>query len=500
MEANKSAMKALLMNRVGDWGLTIGILYIYNVYQNYDYSVISGVGGVMAKEAGGYIMVMTIYILIGAIAKSAQIGLHCWLPNAMEAPTPVSALLHAATLVTAGVYLIIRTSPILEMVPSSLMVISGIGGMTALYGAIAGMYQNDIKRIIAYSTCSQLGYMVLACGVSQYSVALYHLFNHAYFKALLFLSAGCIIHGVGDEQDIRKMGGMVKLIPMIYTCVLIGSLSLMALPYLSGYYSKDMILEVSYSQYKLNGRVTNWLGLITATITSLYTIRMISYTFFNSPNGRRKVYEGLKVSEGMKEGLYVVPLIILAMGSIFLGYLTKEIFVGVGTTFMSSVFVHPINNIGIEIEEIGSFIKVLPVVATLMGGVMYLVLRLGRVLVNMGEEGVLNTKYGNVSILKYRGRLINMIVARLLRGYDWWDNIYNGMVISGGSKVSYIMVKVVDKGVLEILGPLGLKRLFKRVSRRMMELDSGYIPHYGLYIIVGTVIILMSIVGEGYIS
>ena len=145
------------MNRVGDWGLTIGILYIYNVYQNYDYCVISGVGGVMPKEAGGYIMVMTIYILIGAIAKSAQIGLHCWLPNAMEAPTPVSALLHAATLVTAGVYLIIRTSPILEMVPSSLMVISGIGGMTALYGAIAGMYQNDIKRIIAYSTCSQLG-------------------------------------------------------------------------------------------------------------------------------------------------------------------------------------------------------------------------------------------------------------------------------------------------------------------------------------------------------
>lgn len=248
VEANKSAMKALLMNRVGDWGLTIGILYIYSIYENVDYNIISGMGGVIPKEGGGYITVMTMYILIGAIAKSAQIGLHSWLPNAMEAPTPVSALLHAATLVTAGVYLIIRTSPIIEMVPSSLMVISGLGGLTALYGAIAGLYQNDIKRIIAYSTCSQLGYMVLACGVSQYSVALYHLLNHAYFKALLFLSAGCIIHGVGDEQDIRRMGGIMKRMPMIYVCVLIGSLSLMALPYLSGYYSKDMILEVTRGQ------------------------------------------------------------------------------------------------------------------------------------------------------------------------------------------------------------------------------------------------------------
>ena len=326
--------------------------------------------------------------------------------------------------------------------------------------------------------------MVLACGVSQYSVALYHLLNHAYFKALLFLSAGCIIHGVGDEQDVRKMGGMVKVIPMIYTCVLIGSLSLMALPYLSGYYSKDMILEVSYSQYRLNGRVTNWLGLITATITSLYTIRMMSYTFFNSPNGRFEVYDEMRNSEGKKEWVYMIPLMILAMGSIYLGYLTKEVFVGVGTTYMSSMFVHPINNIGIEVEEIRGYIKLLPVVATLMGGVVYVVLRVGRIKVSMGGVGV-----------RYRGRWMNMIVGRMLKGYDWWDNIYNGIVISGGSKVSYMMVKIVDKGVLEVMGPLGLRRVFGRVSRRMMELDSGYIPHYGLYIIIGTMIIIMSMMG-----
>ena len=256
----------------------------------------------------------------------------------------------------------------------------------------------------------------------------------------------------------------------------------MALPYLSGYYSKDMILEVSYSQYRLNGRITNWLGLMTATITSLYTIRMISKTFFNSPNLRLRVIYRMNDKEGVKELMYMVPLMILAMGSIYLGYITKEVFVGIGTTLMNSMFVHPMNNIGIEVEEIEGGIKVLPVVATLMGGVIYMVLRVGRVKVEMGE-------------VEYRGRGLNMIVPRILRGYDWWDNIYNAIVISGGSKVSYMMLKIVDKGVLEILGPLGLRRVLRGVSRRMMELDSGYIPHYGLYIIVGTVIVLVGMMG-----
>lgn len=541
MEANKSAMKALLMNRVGDWGLTIGILYIYGVYQNVEYSIISGMGGVMMGEGGitgSYmrgIEVMTVYILIGAIAKSAQIGLHTWLPNAMEAPTPVSALLHAATLVTAGVYIIIRTSPIMEMVPSSLMVVSGLGGMTALYGAIAGIYQNDIKRIIAYSTCSQLGYMVLACGVSQYSVALYHLLNHAYFKALLFLSAGCVIHGMGDEQDIRRMGGMMKIMPLIYTGVLIGSLSLMALPYLSGYYSKDMILEVTRGQYRINGRVTNWLGMITATITSLYTVRMIAYTFVNGVNGRERVYSGMMGGVKREDiAMYEVPLVILGVGSIVLGYMTKEIYVGIGTTMVSGIYVNPMNKVGMEIEEIGGIEKMLPVISTVMGGVIYVILRKGRreerVGMEMGRaerrsrkeetaEALLdlkgtkerNTAYGESKEgnlvergknglpgvgVEYKGRWMNMVVVRTGRGYDWWDKIYNGVVISGGSKVSYMMAKNVDKGVVELIGPLGLRRVLGGVSRRMMELDSGYILHYGLYIIVGAVVIVGSIIME----
>lgn len=268
---------------------------------------------------------------------------------------------------------------------------------------------------------------------------------------------------------------------MVYTCVLIGSLSLMALPYLSGYYSKDMILEVSYSQYRLNGRVTNWLGLITATITSLYTIRMISYTFLNSPNGRRRIYSGMNgTGVPKKEELnYVIPLVILAIGSIFLGYMTKEVFVGIGTTYMSSIFVHPQNSIGIEIEEIPGYKKMLPVISTIMGGVIYIMMRKWR-------------KNQEIVGVRYTGRWMNMVIARTGRGYDWWDNIYNAIIISGGSKISYMMAKNIDKGVLEIIGPLGLRRVFLRISRRMMEMDSGYIPQYGLYIIVGTVIIIMS--------
>lgn len=274
---------------------------------------------------------------------------------------------------------------------------------------------------------------------------------------------------------------MVRVIPMVYTCVLIGSLSLMALPYLSGYYSKDMILEVSYSQYRLNGRVTNWLGLITATITSLYTIRMISYTFLNNPNGRRRIYSGMNgTGVPKKEELnYVIPLMILAIGSIFLGYMTKEVFVGIGTTYMSSIFVHPQNSIGIEIEEIPGYKKMLPVISTMMGGVIYIMMRKWR-------------KKKEIVGVRYRGRWMNMVIAKTGRGYDWWDNIYNAIIISGGSKISYMMAKNIDKGVLEIIGPLGLRRVFLRISRRMMEMDSGYIPQYGLYIIVGTVIIIMS--------
>lgn len=215
--------------------------------------------------------------------------------------------------------------------------------------------------------------MVLACGVSQYSVALYHLLNHAYFKALLFLSAGCIIHGLGDEQDVRKMGGIMRRMPMIYVCVLIGSLSLMALPYLSGYYSKDMILEVTKSQMRLNGKVTSWLGMITATITSLYTIRMILFAFGNKVNGRERIYSVMVEEKG--ENRYEIPLILLAIGSIFMGYITKEIFIGVGSTLVSGVYINPMNKIGIEIEEIKGLEKVLPLIATLMGGVIYVLLR-----------------------------------------------------------------------------------------------------------------------------
>ena len=319
--------------------------------------------------------------------------------------------------------------------------------------------------------------MVLACGVSQYSVALYHLLNHAYFKALLFLSAGCIIHGLGDEQDIRRMGGIIRRMPMIYICILIGSLSLMALPFLSGYYSKDMILEVTNSQMRLNGKVTSILGMITAVITSLYTIRMILFTFGNTVNGRERLYRAMVEDHGDKR--YEIVLILLAIGSIFMGYMTKEIFVGVGSTLVSGVYINPINKIGIEVEEIRGIEKLLPLISTLMGGVIYILLRKMRKTEN--EIGVM-----------YEGRWLSRVVGKTGRGYDWWDNLYNGLIISGGSKLAYIMAKNVDKGIVELIGPLGLRRVLGGISRRMMELDSGYILHYGLYIVIGALLLIGS--------
>ena len=310
----------------------------------------------------------------------------------------------------------------------------------------------------------------------------------------------------------------MRVMPMIYVCVLIGSLSLMALPYLSGYYSKDMILEVTRGQYRINGRVTNWLGMITATITSLYTIRMIAYTFVNGVNGRERVYGGVIEAKVRKEDLmYEVPLVILAVGSIFLGYITREVFVGIGTTMMSGIYVNPMNKIGIEVEEIGGLEKVLPVVSTVMGGLIYGILRRGRI-ISLNWVGDYREEEGKERLTSeekrrrketlsalnkqsmfigyYARRWMNMVVVRTGRGYDWWDNIYNGIVISGGSKVSYMMAKNVDKGVVELIGPLGLRRVLGGISRRMMELDSGYILHYGLYIIVGAMLVVSSYLYE----
>jgi len=292
IQANKAAIKAMLMNRIGDFSLIIGIILIFIYYKSVDYASVSVLTPLLKEKVITFlhldILLLTlvgILLFIGAVGKSAQLGLHTWLPDAMEGPTPVSALIHAATMVTAGVFLIARSSFIYEYSYNVLGYIVIIGAMTAFCASTIGLVQNDLKRVIAYSTCSQLGYMIFACGLSNYSVGIFHLSNHAFFKALLFLSAGSIIHAVNDEQDMRKMGGLKNLLPFTYAMVLIGSLALIGFPFLAGFYSKDLILEIAYGKFSYFGYFSYFLGAFGAFFYSILLYEIIMFNFFDTTFG-----------------------------------------------------------------------------------------------------------------------------------------------------------------------------------------------------------------------
>src|ERR1700761_6042973 len=289
---------------------------------------------------------------------------------AMEGPTPVSALIHAATMVTAGVYLLIRTSPLIEYSNTVLIICLWLGSVTTMTSSLIGFFQEDIKKIIAYSTMSQLGMMVLAIGLSSYNISLFHLINHAFYKALLFLGAGSVIHAVHDNQDLRKYGGLKTFLPLSYTIMLIASLSLIALPFMSGFYSKDFILESAYGQYYFSSKVVYFLALIGATFTALYSVKVLHLTFISAPNGYLTDYK--KAHEG---DIYMsLPLIILAVFSIFFGFLTKDMFIGMGSGFFSdnAIFIHPIHEIMLETEfALPSTIKILPLIMTIFSFVYY---------------------------------------------------------------------------------------------------------------------------------
>jgi len=328
LQANKAAIKAMLVNRAGDFALALGIIGSFTLFQTVDFSTTFVCASVFSEPNHYFlfcntgfhaITVICILLFIGAIGKSAQIGLHTWLPDAMEGPTPVSALIHAATMVTAGVFMIARCSPLFEYSPNALIVITFVGAMTSFFAATNGILQNDLKRVIAYSTCSQLGYMIFACGISNYSVSVFHLMNHAFFKALLFLSAGSVIHAMSDEQDMRKMGGLVSLLPFTYAMMLIGSLSLIGFPFLTGFHSKDVILELAYAKYTISGNFAFWLGSVSVFFTSYYSFRLLFLTFLTPINSfKRDILRCHDAPISM-----AIPLIPLALGSIFVGYLAK---------------------------------------------------------------------------------------------------------------------------------------------------------------------------------
>lgn len=324
VQAAKSAMSAILYNRVGDLFFIMGMVILLVSVGSLKFSIVYSMVPYLNKTI---LFLVGICFLLAAMGKSAQLGLHIWLPQAMEGPTPVSALIHAATMVTAGVYLLLRSSPLLEFNSDVLYLIGWLGALTALVSGCIGFFQNDLKRIIAYSTCSQLGMMFVSIGLSEYSLALFHLINHAFFKALLFMSAGVIIHAMNDEQDLRKMGGLRPGMPLTYLFVLIGSLSLMAMPFLTGYYSKDVILEMSFRRIELY-----FILIFVAVLTSLYSFKIIYYVFISSPNGNKYIYD--KVHD-VPKGMFL-PLFFLSICSIFGGYLTKELFTGLGSSALGN--------------------------------------------------------------------------------------------------------------------------------------------------------------------
>ena len=477
IQANKAAIKAMVLNRVGDFGLVLGIFTIFINYKAVDYATVFALTPFFVSDT--YVLLnftlidlIGIFLFVGATGKSAQLGLHTWLPDAMEGPTPVSALIHAATMVTAGVFLITRSSPIYEYSPNILKLITVMGACTAFFAATVGLLQNDLKKVIAYSTCSQLGYMVFACGLSNYSVGVFHLVNHAFFKALLFLGAGSIIHAVADEQDMRKMGGLKTLVPFTYSMMVIGSLALIGFPFLTGFYSKDVILEVAYGKYSSQGHFSYLLGSCGAFLTAFYSTRLIYLTFLSTPNGYKKVICAAYDSSYQ----ICISLAILSVPSMFIGFYTKDMIIGMGTDFWgNSIYVLPENMNMIDAEFIDHKFKVLPVILSLCGATSSFILY----------------TFASNRLFNWKVSLIGRKIYNFLNKKWFFDKAYNEYIaqffFSFGYNVSY---KIIDRGIIEIFGPMGLSSSISNKSNHIVKLQSNYIYHYTLSILLGSTLIL----------
>ena len=474
IKATKAALKAMVVNRIADVFFTLGIGAIFLIFQTLSFDTIFPLVPYIAKTTINFlnfeintITLISALLFIGAMGKSAQLGLHTWLPDAMEGPTPVSALIHAATMVTAGVFLVIRCSPIFEYSPQTLTFITIIGALTAFVAATIAVTQNDLKKIIAYSTCSQLGYMFFACGLSNYHSSIFHLFNHGFFKALLFLSAGSVIHAMSDEQDLRKLGGLLNIMPITYICMFIGSLALTGFPFLSGFYSKDMIIETAYATYNVKGYLSYWLGLITALLTSFYSLRLLYLTFWGSSNSSKKVL----LHSHESNWLILFPLIILCFGSMFSGYFCRDMFLGAGSTFFrQSIFILPENLTIIDAEFIPSVYKLLPLIFATSG-----------LIIAFFTMHLFANKYS--SFWKQNKKFYFFFFKKW-----YFDIAYNKFITLPLLKTCFLLFfKIIDKGVIELLGPTGLSSKLYFFSKNIKQLQTGFIFSY-VYIIVSSVV------------
>jgi NADH-ubiquinone oxidoreductase chain 5 len=468
--ANQSSLAAFLMNRVGDTFLTIGMFIILWSFGNTDYATVFSLAPFFNENI---ITIIGICLLIGAMAKSSQLGLHVWLPFAMEGPTPVSALIHAATMVTAGVYLLVRTSPLIEYSTTVLSICLWLGAITSIFSSLIGLFQQDIKKVIAYSTMSQLGMMVIAIGLSSYNVALFHLINHAFYKGLLFLGAGSVIHAVSDNQDFRKYGGLKPFLPLTYTIMLIASLSLVALPYMSGFFSKDFILESSYGQFYFSSIAVYFIATIAAMFTTLYSVKVLYLTFMANPNGPVNNYNN--AHEGDK--YLSIPLIILAIFSIFFGYITKDLFIGVGTGLFSdnAIYIHPLHEITLDTEfAVPTIFKLLPLIFTISLSFIFLLF----------SEVYLNY------IIRFKYSELGYNIFSLLNQRFFIELFYNKYVSNKVLELGSQTTKVLDKGSVEYIGPYGLEKSLLNIGKNISKLHTGIITSYALFILCGLIIYL----------
>lgn len=470
-QANKSAIKAMLLNKIGDFGLALAIFFIFTFFKSIDFTVIFSLVPYFIRNNiffFGYsfnlIKVISILLFIGVLGKSAQLGLHTWLPDAMEGPTPVSALIHAATMVTAGVFLLARCSFIFEYSFDLLSFIVFIGALTVFFSASVGVFQNDLKKIIAFSTCSQLGYMVFCCGLSNYSIAIFHVFNHGYFKALLFLSAGSVIHSVSDEQDLRRLGGLINNLPFTYSMFLIGSLALTGFPFLTGFYSKDLILEIAYSKFSVIGNFSYWLGLISASITAFYSFKLIYLAFITNPNEFKSSFELIEDAPNVM----AFVLFFLSLGSIFFGFLMKELFVGFGTPFWNNSIHILTKNINFtDVEFIPIIVKWLPFYFTIFGIFFSIFF------------------YHFFAYFAFYILKLNFFkkVYIFLNKKWYFDKIQNMLIGSVVLKLSYnLFYKILDKGFLEFLSIFSISNTIFNISGQLIKLHNGFITQYALYI------------------
>ena len=472
--ANAAAIKAFVVNRVGDFGFALGIMAIFFTFNSVDFDTVFKLAPDVAGKSMAFLgmewdtlTVITILLFIGAMGKSAQLGLHTWLPDAMEGPTPVSALIHAATMVTAGVFMVARCSPLFEYAPITLGIVTWVGATTAIVAATIGLVQNDIKRVIAYSTMSQLGYMFFAAGVSAYSAAIFHLMTHAFFKALLFLGAGSVIHAMSDEQDMRKMGGIYTLLPGTYAVMWIGSLALAGIPFFAGYYSKDMIIEAAFAAGDGMGRYAWVMGMAAALLTAFYSWRLLFMTF----HGRARADEKVMAHVHESPKVMMIPLLLLAVGAIFAGFLGYDAMVGEHRAdfWGDSIFVLPAHDVIDAAHHVSAWVKYSPV--------------------GLAFTGILVAWWFYVrrpDIPQNLGKVHREAYLFLLNKW-YFDELYDLIFVNPAKKLGHFLWKQGDGRIIDGFGPDGITKAVLYVTKRAVQLQSGYVYHYAFAMLIGVV-------------